>query len=67
MLKKFELNTSKPARTPKPIEDDQIRKMKFNDTVYRSAIGNLLYLATSTRPDILFALSKAARKMEIQP
>ena len=62
LLRKFNINKCYPVRSPKPIEDYILRKRKFNETQYRGAIGNLLYLAISTRPDILFAVSKAARK-----
>jgi len=44
------------------IEDDKLRIIPFNKTIYQSAIGNLLYLAICTRPGILFAVNKAARK-----
>ena len=46
----------------KPTENKKLRKIKFDPTIYRSAIGNLLYLAICTRHDILFSVSKSDRK-----
>ena len=62
VLEKLNMNNKKPLRNTKPIIDDKLRNIKFNQTTYRSAIGNLLYIAICTRPDILFSVSKAARK-----
>ena len=62
VLEKFNMNNEKPLRNTKPITDDKLRNIKFNQTTYRSAIGKLLYIAICTRPDILFSVSKAARK-----
>jgi len=45
-----------------PIESHELKAIKFDETLYRSAIGNLLYLAICTRPDILFSVNRAARK-----
>jgi len=49
-------------RSIKPTENKKLQKIKFDSTIYRSAIGNLLYLAICTRHDILFSVSKSDRK-----
>ena len=45
-----------------PTENEELRKIKVDQTKYRSAIGNLLYLSICTRPDIIYPISKAAQK-----
>jgi len=45
-----------------PTENEELRKIKVDQTKYRSAIGNLLYLSICTRPDIIYPVSKAAQK-----
>ena len=64
LLAKFRLTNSPSIKNLKPIENPELRKISCDNTLYRSAIGNLTYLAVCTRPDIIFAVSKAARKNE---
>jgi len=45
-----------------PVDIEEYKKIKFDHTTYRIAIGNLIYLAINTRPDILFAVNKASRR-----
>eukprot|EP00833_Pecoramyces_ruminatium_P007550 jgi/Orpsp1_1/1181582/evm.model.c7180000077787.1 len=55
ILNKYNIDNNKKIRTLKPLENEKLRKRKFDETVYRSAIGRLLYLAICTRPNILFS------------
>ena len=65
VLKRFQMENSKPTATPidngakltKATEDSKL----FNQELYQSAIGSLLYLSTRTRPDIAYAVSNVAR------
>jgi len=43
-------------------KNEKLSKKKFNQKLYMKAVGCLLYLAIGTRPDIMFATSKASRK-----
>ena len=62
ILEKFNKSNVSPIRHMTPVENKELRKIKFDETKYRSVIGNFLYLRICTRPDIIYAVSKAARK-----
>ena len=65
MLKRFIMQNCKPVSTPlvvgsKLMKDDE--SPLCDATLYRSLIGSLMYL-TSTRPDIMFAVSLVVKFM----
>jgi len=64
ILNKFNINKYSLISNTIPIEYKELRNKYFNPTRYKQAIGSLLYLALSTRPDILYSVSKASRKSE---
>ena len=67
------LNESKPVEIPiQPNhrlrndltgETEELRQL-INPTLYRQAIGSLIYLMTATRPDISYAVSFLSRFMQ---
>eukprot|EP00833_Pecoramyces_ruminatium_P015598 jgi/Orpsp1_1/1189630/evm.model.d7180000073350.1 len=62
ILDKFNIDKYKEVSNMIYDKNEELRKRKFNPTVYMQAVGCLLYLAMGTRPDIMFATSKASRK-----
>jgi len=65
LLKTFNIEHTRKTNTP--CVGDNIKcenKKLFDITTYKSAIGSLIYLAKCTRPDISFAVGKAARYSE---
>eukprot|EP00833_Pecoramyces_ruminatium_P010877 jgi/Orpsp1_1/1184909/evm.model.c7180000091486.1 len=65
ILHKFNVNNMKKVTTP-CVGDNKISENKepFDKTTYKSAIRMLIYLSKCTRPDIAFAVNKAARNSE---
>lgn len=65
VLERFGMQDAKSVATPvdtssklvKTTEDDVL----VDRSIYQSAVGSLLYLSTSTRPDIAFAVSNVAK------
>lgn len=65
ILKKFGMHECKPVATPLVVNEKLMKDngtKKVDATLYRSLVGNLLYL-TATRPDIMFATSLLSRFM----
>ncbi|KAJ9561101.1 hypothetical protein OSB04_006261 [Centaurea solstitialis] len=63
MLKKFDLTSCTPMKTPMapPLSLDKDSKGKpVDETLYRGMIGSLLYL-TASRPDIMYSTCLCAR------
>lgn len=65
ILHRFSMVDCKPTKTPAINDQSDNASYAVLDTSvpYRSAVGSLMYLACATRPDIVFAVSKAARSM----
>jgi len=43
-----------------PIENEDLRNVKVDETKFRNINGNLLYLSICTRPYIIYSISNAA-------
>ena len=64
LLHKFGFHDSKPVATPVDVSmklGKNENSESFDKETYQSAIGNLLFLAHRTRPDICFAVAHVAR------
>ena len=65
ILKKFGMEECKPISTPVDVSSKLTCATENDDCIdqqrYQSAIGSLMYLSVSTRPDISYAVSSLAR------
>ena len=64
ILSKFGVNNTRKAKTPCTGDNINENHNPFDKTTYKSALGSLIYLAKCSRPDISFAVNKAARNAE---
>jgi hypothetical protein len=68
LLEKYQMNDCKPSSTP--MEQGCILQVKGAEEasadaeLYRSIVGSLLYVMTSTRPDIAFAVNQVSKYMQ---
>ena len=65
LLKSYGMQDSNPTSTPVDV-NSKLQPAKdtdepLNQTKYQSAVGSLMYLAVSTRPDISYAVNNLAR------
>jgi hypothetical protein len=61
VLERFSMEQCKPTNTPAEVAQTKTAPQPEAAYPYREAIGCLTYLATCTRPDIAFAVSRLAR------
>ena len=65
LLAKMGMNDCNQVKTPADPGNHLVKadedEPALNQQLYRSAVGSLMYLATSTRPDISFAVGTLAR------
>ncbi len=65
LLQRFGMEAANPVATPVDTSTKLVQTTDadecFDQHLYQSAIGSLLYLSIATRPDIAFAVSNAAK------
>jgi len=62
ILDEFKIGNHNEISNMMYYKNEKVSKKKFNQKLYMKAVGCLLYLAIETRPNIMFATSKASRK-----
>ena len=66
ILQKFGMESANPVSTPTENSVSISSEEPFDEVeAYRTAVGMLLFLATGTRPDIIYAVSTAAQKVQL--
>jgi hypothetical protein len=65
VLKRFDFSDCKPSPTPydPSVTPRKNKRIDLDQLRYSHIIGSLMYLASATRPDISFAMSKLCRFM----
>lgn len=65
VLERFGMQDARSVVTPVDTSSKLVKAAKddvlFDQSIYQSAVGSLLYLSTGTRPDIAFAVSDVAK------
>ena len=64
ILQQFNMRDCNPVSTPIGKEEYESDEPVTENVPYRAAVGVLLYVCTATRPDISYAVNRAARSME---
>jgi len=68
VLKRYDMQNSKPMKTPIAPEDYKTEEDKHSERhsnlKYREVVGSLLYLSCKTRADLSFAVNYESRSME---
>lgn len=64
MLKRFNMDQANSLSTPCGGCEKESEELVGNEVPYREAVGCLMFLMIATRPDIAFAVSRAARAVE---
>jgi hypothetical protein len=60
------MKKTKPIKYPGRIitKEERDNSPEIDKIIYKSIIGELLFIATKTRPDIVFAVNQVARHSE---
>lgn len=64
ILKRFNMSEANKVSVPAVAEEESPMAEAAVEVPYREAVGCLMYLMTTTRPDIAFAVGKAAQKLD---
>lgn len=63
ILERFNMSSSKPVENPSPMVYDLREDTVPENAPIREAIGSLMYLANTSRPDLSFAVNYVARNV----